>query len=295
MSGSRKKDQPQGRHTTPPPAEPSAPLTEQVADPAWAGQQQQAIELATVALAAPGLGPAQRVALLDLRAESRMAQGDMAGASADAAAMRTLTNHAKSAALRTLALNRQTRLQLSREADDAAAVKTATRALGEALKSGQSELHAMSLLLLADAQSRDRSRRGAALENSEQAAALFKALGQPATQRQACLVQASVLWRLGRTPQDRAAANCALTLAQASGDLLGQGRVLGLLPNMMGDFAAQLRLRNQSLAAFKALAHLPRYGHAVASLAGEYFRLGLYRQARRCPSRPTAQCARRSR
>ncbi len=281
MSGSRKKDQPQGRHAATTPLGGSLSIIEQVADLAWAGQQQQAIELATVALAAPDVRAAQRLALLDLYAESRMAQGDFAGASADAVTMRTLANRAKSAGLRALALNRQTRLQWSREADDAAAVKTATHALAEARRSGEPELHAMSLLLLADAQSRDRSRRGAALANSVQASALFEALEQPAEQGRAYRIQADVLWRLGRTPQDRVAADRGLNLAKASGDLLGQGRVLFLLPDMTGDMAAQLRLWSQSVVAFKALAHLPRYGHAVSNLAGEYRGLGLYRQARR--------------
>src|SRR5256885_965584 len=63
---------------------------QQVADLAWAGQHAKAIELATASLAENNLDPAARLTLLDLRAESYVAQGDLSRAGADAAAMRAL-------------------------------------------------------------------------------------------------------------------------------------------------------------------------------------------------------------
>ena len=58
-----------------------------VADLARAGQHAQAIELATEALGAAGLDVAVRLDLLDLRAESFVALGDLERAGADATAM----------------------------------------------------------------------------------------------------------------------------------------------------------------------------------------------------------------
>ena len=59
---------------------------------AWGGQHARAIEMATQALAAPKLQPAERMHLLDLRAESYSAQGKLDLAAEDAAAMLKLAN-----------------------------------------------------------------------------------------------------------------------------------------------------------------------------------------------------------
>jgi hypothetical protein len=53
------------------------PTAERVKDLAWAGLHDRAIELATTALAAPGLSVGTQLDLLDLRAESFIAQGDV--------------------------------------------------------------------------------------------------------------------------------------------------------------------------------------------------------------------------
>src|SRR5664279_4010933 len=62
----------------------SPPMAERVRDLAWAGQHPQAIEQATRALAATGLAVAAQLDLLDLRAESHIAGGDLANAATDA-------------------------------------------------------------------------------------------------------------------------------------------------------------------------------------------------------------------
>ena len=75
-------------------------MAERVGDLAWAGQHAQAIELATAALATAGLSAGNRLDLLDLRAESFIAQGDLDRASADAVAMVDVADRARTPALR---------------------------------------------------------------------------------------------------------------------------------------------------------------------------------------------------
>ena len=92
--------------------DPPVATAQQVADLAWAGQHAKAIELATAALAASGLDTAARLDLLDLRAESYIAQGDLGRASEDAAAMLGLAKTAKTAAATAQALNRRALVQM---------------------------------------------------------------------------------------------------------------------------------------------------------------------------------------
>ena len=54
---------------------------------AWAGQHARAVEIASAALAAADLDADARLALLDLRSESRLAQGELAPARSDVATM----------------------------------------------------------------------------------------------------------------------------------------------------------------------------------------------------------------
>src|SRR5207253_10331152 len=84
----------------------AVPTAGQVGDLAWAGAHAQAIELATTALATPGLGVASRLDLLDLRAESWIASGKLDRAAQDAATMVELADRAKTAAFKAQARDR---------------------------------------------------------------------------------------------------------------------------------------------------------------------------------------------
>jgi hypothetical protein len=105
-----------------------ASTAERVSDLAWAGQHAQAIELATAALAAAGLSVGSRLDLLDLRAESYIAQGDLERAGADADAMLGLADHARTAAFKAQAQNRKALVQM-RKVELKAAVGTVSAAL----------------------------------------------------------------------------------------------------------------------------------------------------------------------
>src|SRR6187402_1959501 len=65
-------------------------ITEQVGDLAWAGQHAAAIALATRSLDEGKLAASERASLLDLRSESLLAQGDLAGAAADGNSLQEL-------------------------------------------------------------------------------------------------------------------------------------------------------------------------------------------------------------
>ena len=64
--------------------------TRRIAALAWAGKRQAAIAAAAEALAAPRLAAAARLALLELRAESLIAEGRFRDAACDAAEMLAL-------------------------------------------------------------------------------------------------------------------------------------------------------------------------------------------------------------
>ncbi len=95
MPRSRKRPTVSGKTAAQMPGNATAATATQVGDLAWAGQHAKAIELATHALAAPRLRVADQLDLLDLRAESYVAQSDLDRAGADADAMLGLAKSAK--------------------------------------------------------------------------------------------------------------------------------------------------------------------------------------------------------
>src|SRR4029453_1883957 len=87
-------------------------IAQQVGDLAWAGQHAQAIEVASAALGKTNLSAGSRLDLLDLRAESYLAQGELARASDDTQAMLGIAKTARSAAFKAQALNRKALVQM---------------------------------------------------------------------------------------------------------------------------------------------------------------------------------------
>src|SRR5450631_3913379 len=86
--------------------------TQRVADLAWAGQHAAAIKLATAPLKKADLSVSDRLDLLDLRAESFIAQGDLAAADEDAKAMLDLARRARKPAFLAQSLNRRALLEI---------------------------------------------------------------------------------------------------------------------------------------------------------------------------------------
>jgi GAF domain-containing protein/CheY-like chemotaxis protein len=257
-----------------------APMVERVGDLAWAGQHAQAIELATAALATTALTVADRLDLLDLRAESFIAQGDLARAGADAAEMLDLANRAKTAGPKAQARNRLSLVQM-RGGDLKGALATANAALKASRQSKQVGLEAMSLFRLAEAQFRSKVNLEQAAWDAVRAVELFHALGRPADEGRAQWVIAAARASQGRVAESDQAANAALALCRKAGDPYGAGNALNMLVFNEADLATQLKLLQQALADFEAAGYVERQGIVTGNLGIAYRDLGLYRRARR--------------
>jgi signal transduction histidine kinase/ActR/RegA family two-component response regulator/tetratricopeptide (TPR) repeat protein len=248
----------------------------------WAGQHAQALQRASAELASLAAtdGSAMRLDLLDARAESLMALGDLAGAGADAGAMKRIAQRTRQPAHEARALNREALLQIRGGKARAASI-TASTALAAALRAGSARLEAHSLMLLAEAQFRSHKELDGALARARRAAELFAELGDSVSQGRALWVLASVHNNLGQPAHaDRLAAQ-ALELGRRSGDLLGQGNALNLLTFNCADLAARFSLLKQALAAFEAAGYVERQGNVLLNLGRAYEVLGLYPRARR--------------
>ena len=181
-----------------------------IAELAWAGQHEQAIAAATVALAGPRLAAARQVELLEQRAKSHSALGDHARAAEDAQAMLGLARQARSASLEALALCRLAAVH-TRVERYAAAAESAQAAVAAARKAQQRALEGQALLRLSEAQFRQFD-NGAALRHALQAAAIFEGLGDSIWQGRALWAQAYAHDQMGQARErDHTAARRAGT------------------------------------------------------------------------------------
>jgi GAF domain-containing protein/CheY-like chemotaxis protein len=258
----------------------SAAVAERVSDLVWAGQHAQAIKLVTETLAGHGLTVGSRLDLLDRRAESYVAQGDLERAGADAQAMLDLAERSKMAASKAQACNRLALVQM-RQGEFKAAVASASAALTAARQSKQVALEALSLFRLAEAQFRTRLDFEPAARNALRAAKLFHTLGRPADEGRARWVIAMARSSQGRATEADQAANAALVLCRQAGDLYGAANARNMLVFNEADLATQLKLLHQALADFEAAGYVERQGMVTTNLGIAYRDLGLYRRARR--------------
>ena len=142
---------------------------------AWAGQHAAAIDCVTRALPAVARDAELRIALLDLRAESLVAQGDVDRALDDAKAMIAIAEQSGRAKLQALALRCLTDVQALSGGLETA-VATAKRALALARRARDARLVARCLASLAEVQMRTRQ-SAAAIENATAATRAFAVLG----------------------------------------------------------------------------------------------------------------------
>ncbi len=252
--------------------------SQEIADLAWAGQHAKAIELASTALNGKH-DTAHRLDLLDLRAESYIALGDLERAASDAVTMCALAGSRKSAALMAQAMNRQALVQM-RSGEHKAALATATTAVRNAKQSKEKRLIAMSLFRLAEAQFRAKPTEQV-VKCATEAAAIFKALGDSSGQGRALWVVSMARGRQGRAAEGNQAAAEALALCRSCGDLYGAGNALNMLIFHEPDLAAALKLTNLALADFEAAGYVERQAVMTGNLGITYAGLGLHRRARR--------------
>jgi GAF domain-containing protein/DNA-binding response OmpR family regulator len=249
-------------------------------DLGWTGQHSQAIAVATTALAAAKDDDALRLALLDVRAASFIAQGETSRARDDADAMMAIAASHPSAAHDAQASNCLSFVQRM-SGDEGPAVATAIRAVAAARRSRRKALLATSLLRLAEARGRARVDVEAALENAHAAERLFRELGDTVGRGRALHAASVAQFHLGHAAGSERAATEALALARAAGDRYGEGAALNMMYRMHDDHAQQLRGLRDALAAHEAAGHVVAQAGIFNNLCLAYAPLGLHRHARR--------------
>ena len=252
-------------------------LVTRVHDLAWMGQHSRAIELATQALGANKIKSPVQMDLLDLRAESYLAQGKLDLAAKDVRSMMKLANIEKLPALKTQALNRKTHVELL-HGDLQTALKTANAAIKNAQRSRKRNLTAQSLLNLSEAQFRIQQSH-AALETAQEAAALFQELGDASGAGRAYWSRACAFSLLSRNEESRRAAMIAMDLCQQAGDQLGIGNALNALTITDVDIIDAIRHLQQASRAIEMAGYAERKTGILTNLALNYTNLGLYRHS----------------
>jgi len=255
----------------------NADAPQEIADLAWTGRHDKAIASATAALHAPGLGVALRVELLDLRADSLVAEGRFADAAHDAAQMLSLATEHRQPALEARALMCQA-LVLMRQGEVRPALEAATAAARLARRTRDKPLLAQSLLCLGEAQLRAALPEAAAT-TAQHAAALFEAVGDPVGQGRAHWVAAFAQTRLSRNEASRSAAQRAADLARLTGDEHGLANALNVLSFSCKDIAERMQLLHQAGLAFERSGHAFGRAMAIGNLSLAFAELGLYRNA----------------
>jgi GAF domain-containing protein/CheY-like chemotaxis protein len=261
-----------------PPRTSAASTESKSAELAWAGRHPEALALLDAALARPGLGVDPRLRLLEQRARSHSALGNLNAALADAQAMAEAAARAKNPALQALAQCRMAAVQ-TRADQYPAAAQSARKALSAARTAGDRWLEGVALFRLSEAQFRAFDNE-AALQHAGQAVALFAALGDSVWQGRALWAQGYAHDQLGQADACRRAAGQALQLAQQAGDFEGIGAAANLLYREHPDMAQRLQGLKQALAAFLAAGQQDRAGASLGNLGMAYGSIGLYARAR---------------
>jgi signal transduction histidine kinase/CheY-like chemotaxis protein/tetratricopeptide (TPR) repeat protein len=244
---------------------------------AWTGQHERAIDACSAALSAIGLSAPDRLALLDLRAESHVALGHLDRAGADAQAMRDIAAAANSPSCAAIAHNRTALVEM-RRGDLEHAVASAKRALSAAKASRNARLVGESLLRLGEAQSRSRDAKSATKTGLE-AARLFKKLGDDANAGRALWVVANGYFAQERAAAQLRAAKEALALCERAGDRYGAGNALNNLAFVEADIGENIRHLARAARAFEAAGYVDRGLAVRANLGLAYRDLGLHRHA----------------
>ncbi len=268
-----------GRHSKSGNADAAAADTiAEVRDLAWAGQQEKAIAAAGAALESPGLSGEARLELLDLRAESLHAVGDVGAELDDARRMRALAGRLGDARARALAACRLS-VALLTTGDTARSAGVARGALAAAAKAGDTALEALAHYRLGAAALRDGD-AAAGLHHAREAGMRFEQTGDTAWLGRALSLAAVALSNLGRHVESAPLADRALALAERTGDQVGRG-LAQLLRWSDPDAALRLRSLKLSAAAYEAAGYARRRDTALHALALAYSAIGLNRRALR--------------
>ena len=246
-------------------------------DLAWVGSHEQVITLCTEALQRAQLEPAERIDWLDLRAESRIAQGRFDDALADARAMLECARGTPVLQAQAQALHGLAQV-LMRRGDASAACDAADEAVALAQQAGVVPPLARCVLCLGEVQVRV-GEAGAALASGRRAARLFESLGDAVGQGRAQWVLAFAHDHLAQTEASRSAALRAVALARQTGDDLGLGNALNVLTFSCRDIAERMQLLQQAMQAYERSGQYARRAAAMGNTALVMGELGLYHHA----------------
>jgi GAF domain-containing protein/CheY-like chemotaxis protein/tetratricopeptide (TPR) repeat protein len=248
-------------------------LLTQARELAWAGQHSKAIEVCTRALTHSKIKPTEQMDLLDVRAESYIAQGKLDLAAQDAAAMVKIARTKAKPALMAQALIRKGGVQWAQNKNESA-TKTLTSALKLARQSKQKHLEAETLFRLADSQTGE-----TAIRSAQQAADLFISLADSSRIGRALANLANALRFAGRHEDARRVAQTALTMCEQTGDNLGKSRALNVLATSEIDLSLGLKLLKHADQASEASGYLRGLASSSNNLGYNYSELGLYPRA----------------
>jgi GAF domain-containing protein/CheY-like chemotaxis protein/tetratricopeptide (TPR) repeat protein len=253
-------------------------VVEEVREAAWAGQHARAIEIASGALAGAGLDPDARLALLDLRSESLLAQGELARAREDAEAMRAVAG--SQAHRLALAFSREAMVSM-RGSRWPEAVAAARQAVEAARRSKDLALEALGHFRLSEALFRQRIDFAASVRSAERSAALYARLGDESGEARALWALSAGHGNLSRLKESRSAARASIALARRCGDRYALGNSLNVITFNQPDVAQRHRLMTQAMAAFEAAGYIERQATVLTNLGIQSSVLGLHARARR--------------
>ncbi|MCB0103438.1 MAG: GAF domain-containing protein [Anaerolineales bacterium] len=251
-------------------------ILEQVQSLAWNGKHAKAITLATQELDKPDLSNETRINLLDLRAESYIAQGKFDLSSDDADAMEKI---ADTDSLSVQAFNRKALVQM-RLGNLKLALKLSNEALKIAQRTNQKTLIGISLLRIGEAQVRLKLSQKS-VETAQKAIYIFNELGDISNEGRAYWVSSYALTYLGKSDEAREAAYIAQKLCQQAGDLLGTGNAWNVLYITDIDIADQIQHLRQAKKYFEAAGYIDRQSMVLGNVGLAYFALGLYSHSQR--------------
>ena len=251
----------------------------QIADLAWAGQHAEAIAQASLALVPVEQDLVHRIALLDLRSESLVAEGRFVDAAADADQMLLLAVTHRLPTQRVQALSRKA-LALMRQGEVEPAVEAAMQATKLARRTPNQKLLARCLLCLAEAQLRAMAYE-IALENGLAAVHQFEQIGDLTGLGRSYWIIGFAKSRLAHNDESRAAANRAVDLARQTGDTLGMANALNVLSFSCQDIAERLTLLQQAERLFERSGDVFGQLMVLGNLSLASGELGLYRRAKR--------------
>ena len=258
--------------------------TTRIHDLAWNGHHETVITETTAELAIQNLSVETRMDLLDLRAESYLAIGNMKQSARDAAAMIKLANSqvdfgsTNKTALKAQALNRRVLTQM-RQGKLKAAARTASQAVKAAQDSNRKNLAALAHFRLSEAQLRN-GLINLCKENAVKAIQEYKEIGDISGAGRAHWSLAFA-HRVNDASESLRIGRISLKLCRQAGDQLGMGNAFNAMALVDENFVDILSHINHAIRAFSAAGYVNRLLAAKNNLAIFYDSIGLYSRAQR--------------